>query len=143
MNTTTTTTVEQVRDFGARWAAAELGGDTETLASLAVDDFTLVGPLGFVLTREQWLDRYRSGDFVTHQLSWEAADIRSYGDGGTAIVIGVMEQRAAYRGNPADGRFRVTQVLARGSGAEPWRLAGLHLSPIAEPGRPAAEGGAR
>jgi hypothetical protein len=145
MNTTTTTS-DQVRHLGARWTAAELGGDTDTLEALAVDDFTLVGPLGFVLTREQWLDRYRSGDFVTHELGWEPADIREYGGsgdggGGTAIAVGVMEQRASYRGNPVDGRFRVTQVLVRGAGSgTPWRLAGLHLSPIAAPGGPGAPG---
>jgi ketosteroid isomerase-like protein len=139
----TTTTLGQVQDFGARWVAAELGGDTDALAALAADDFTLVGPLGFVLTREQWLDRYRNGDFVTHRLSWDAADVREYG--GTAVVIGVLEQQGAYRGSPANGRFRVTQLLARGLTDDSWRLAGLHLSPIAAPGGPgpASEGGAR
>jgi hypothetical protein len=33
-------------------------------------NFMLVGPLGFVLDKAQWLDRYSSGDFVTSALDW-------------------------------------------------------------------------
>ncbi len=122
-----TSTTDQIRTLGARWAEAELGGDADALAALATDDFALVGPLGFVLDRDQWLDRYRAGDFATYDLSWEVTGLREYGDG-TAVVLGVLDQRAAYRGTPADGRFRVTQIAVRAPDA--WRLAGLHLSPL-------------
>ena len=44
-----------------RWAAAEQGNDAETLDGLLADDFLGVGPLGFVLGREQWLGRFGNG----------------------------------------------------------------------------------
>jgi len=52
------TTDEEIRELGRRWAAAEERGDTGVLDELAVDGFRLVGPLGFVLDKRQWLERY-------------------------------------------------------------------------------------
>ena len=127
-----TSTEEQVREVGRVWADAEVRGDTETLAGLAADDFRLVGPLGFVLDKQQWLARYGGGDLVTEKLDWTGVEVRSFGD--TAVAIGVHEQVAKHRGNPVDGKFRATHVLVRDGGR--WRLAGIHLSPIGAPFTP-------
>ena len=100
---------------------------------MALDDFLLVGPLGFVLDKQQWLDRYRNGDLVTSSLRWTDTRARVLGD--TAIVIGVHDQEAAYHGQANNGQFRSTHVLVRGD--DGWRLASMHLSPImAPPGAP-------
>lgn len=123
------TTTDEIRDIGRRWAEAEVAGDVAGLDALAADDFALVGPLGFVLDRDQWLDRYRSGAFATSALSWDDVTVRDYGD--AAVAVGTVTQEAAYQGQPNDGRFRVTQVAVRGG--DGWRLAGLHYSPIAAP----------
>jgi hypothetical protein len=136
---------QQVRDLVGRWAAAEVAADTAVLDSLASADFRLVGPAGFVLDRQQWLDRYRGGDLVTTSLSIDDLDTRACGP--SAITIGVFTQQAAYQGRPASGRFRVTAVAVRDDdtggrpGEGPWRLAGVQLSPIMHP--PAGPGGAR
>ncbi|MGH3376434.1 MAG: hypothetical protein ACRDP6_17015 [Actinoallomurus sp.] len=42
------TTEHRIRELGSRWAEAEQCGDVEALGALSTDDFTLVGPLGFV-----------------------------------------------------------------------------------------------
>lgn len=123
------TTDEEIRELGRRWAAAEEQGDISVLDELAVDGFRLVGPLGFVLDRRQWLERYRDGDLVTQKLAWTDVEVRDLGQ--TAIAIGVHDQVASYQGNPANGRFRATHVLVRDEGR--WRLAGIHLSPIGGP----------
>ncbi|WP_410636358.1 nuclear transport factor 2 family protein [Amycolatopsis sp. cmx-4-83] len=122
-------TEEQVREFGRVWAAAEERGDTGVLAGLVVDGFRLVGPLGFVLDREQWLARYGGGDLVTEKLTWDEVEVRDFGT--TALAIGVHEQVARHRRNPVNGRFRATHVLVRDD--DRWRLAGMHLSPIGGP----------
>ena len=122
-------TEEQVREFGRVWAAAEERGDTAVLAGLAADGFRLVGPLGFVLDRDQWLARYGGGDLVTEKLAWDEVEVRDFGT--TAIAIGVHEQVAKHRGKPVNGRFRATHVLVRGD--DRWLLAGIHLSPIGGP----------
>ena len=122
-------TEEQVREFGRVWAAAEERGDTEALAGLATEEFRLVGPLGFVLDRAQWLARYGDGGLVTEKLDWAEVEVRDFG--GTAIAIGVHEQVATHQGNPVNGRFRATHVLVRAG--DRWQLAGIHLSPIGGP----------
>ncbi|MDQ7810331.1 nuclear transport factor 2 family protein [Amycolatopsis sp. A133] len=129
-------TEEQIREFGRVWATAEERGDTDVLAGLAADGFRLVGPLGFVLDREQWLARYGGGDLVTEKLAWTGVEVRDFGS--AAIAIGVHEQVATHRGNPVNGRFRGTHVLVREDGR--WRLAGIHLSPIGAPFVPGGDG---
>jgi ketosteroid isomerase-like protein len=120
---------EGVRQLGRRWADAEERGDSDALAALTTDDFVLVGPLGFVLDKQQWLDRYRTGDLVTKSLDWQDVEIRDYGD--CAVAVGVHTQQAAYRGTPVDGEFRATHIAIRRDAQ--WLLAGIQLSPIGAP----------
>jgi hypothetical protein len=105
------TTRNAIRELGDRWLGAEVDADVDTLQTLVTDDFRLVGPFGFVLDKEQWLDRYRSGDFSTSRLSWDDVDIRDYGE--AAISIGTQNQEAAYQGRPSNGAFRITHVFVR------------------------------
>ena len=123
------TTDEHIRELGRRWVAAELMGDADALAALTVEDFTLVGPLGFVLTKQQWLERYRTGALVTTSLTWDEVQVRDYGN--AAIAIGRHTQQATYQGQPADGQFRATHIAVRAG--DRWLLAGQHLSPIGGP----------
>jgi ketosteroid isomerase-like protein len=121
--------VAAIEELGKRWVEAELAGDTNAMDSLAHQDFLLVGPLGFILDKAQWLERYSSGAFVTSALDWRDTHVRVFGD--CAVVIGVHDQEAAYRGQPNNGQFRATHILIRDGGT--WRLIGMHLSPIATP----------
>lgn len=122
-------TEEQVRELGRRWVEAELKGDTAALDALSTDDFMLVGPVGFVLAKEQWLGRYRSNSLVTRSLRWDDLTIRVHGD--AAVIIGRHTQQAEHQGNPVDGEFRGTHVAVRHGDA--WLLAGVHLSPMGGP----------
>jgi ketosteroid isomerase-like protein len=127
----TTSTDTEIRELGRRWAEAELTADIPTLTELTADDFTIVGPLGFVLTREQWLAGYASGALVIRSLDWSDVQVREYGD--TAVAIGVRTQEATYDGKPAPGgRFRGTQILRRGTDGR-WHLVGVHLSQMVTP----------
>jgi hypothetical protein len=122
-------TDDEVQRLLERLTQAERAGDIAALDGLTAGDFTLVGPLGFVLTKEQWLDRYRSGALTTEALSWQPDTVRRHND--TAIVIGTQDQHARYQGHPVHGRFRATHVLLHLDAR--WRLASTHLSPIGEP----------
>lgn len=122
-------TEDAVDQLHRRWVDAEQRGDTDTLAALTTDDFVLVGPVGFVLNKQQWVDRYRSGDLVTNSLDWHDTQTRNYGD--CAVVVGIHSQKAAYRGKPVDGDFRSTHIAVRRDGQ--WLLAGIQLSPIGAP----------
>lgn len=128
----TTEDTAALDEFGTRWARAELARDGAALDAMADPDFLLVGPLGFVLDKAQWLDRYSSGDLVTSALLWRDTTVRVFGD--TAIVVGVHDQEATFRGQPSNGQFRSTHILV--GGPTGWRLVGMQLSPIGAPFRP-------
>ncbi|ANN17865.1 DUF4440 domain-containing protein [Amycolatopsis orientalis] len=122
-------TEKEIRDLGARWADAEVRGDTEALDAMTTPDFTLVGPLGFVLGKPRWLERYRDGDLVTEKLGWTEVEVRDYG--AAAVSVGVHAQEGTHQGHRVDGRFRVTHVFVRDG--DRWLIAGIHLSPIGGP----------
>jgi hypothetical protein len=126
---TPTTPLEELADLDRTITSAEIAGDTATLDALATDDFMLVGPVGFVLDKQQWLDRYRGGGLHTHALAFEDAVTRLHGD--YAIRIGRHIQLAEFQGRPVNGEFRATHIAVRDGGR--WRLAGVHLSPIGGP----------
>jgi hypothetical protein len=124
-----TTPLQDLAELDQAIARAEVDADVTTLDALATEDFTLVGPVGFVLDKPQWLDRYRGGGLRTRQLSFEDAVTRVYGN--TAIRIGRHVQQAEFQGRPVNGEFRATHVAVRDG--DRWRLAGVHLSPIGGP----------
>ena len=71
------------------WAAAERRGDAGELDRWLTPDFTAVGPRGFVLSKDQLLQRFLTGDLHYDSLSWQDASARVYG--AAAIVIGRQE----------------------------------------------------
>ncbi len=115
-----------VQALTRQWADAQQRGDTQALDALATDNFVLVGPRGAVLDKQQWLDRYRSGDLVTRSLVWDPGDVRDHGT--AAVVVGSHSQQAVYQGSTHDGTFRATQVAVQVDGR--WRIVAMHLSPI-------------
>ncbi|MCX2747808.1 nuclear transport factor 2 family protein [Arthrobacter sp. MI7-26] len=122
-----------IEELSFLWASAERNTDAAALDRLLAEDFTAVGARGFVLTRAQWLQRYQEAALVNEQFEWSINTVRTYGD--SAVLIGIQNQTAAYRGHPSSGQFRVTQIMIRRG--ERWQLAGLHLSPMAQPEEPA------
>jgi hypothetical protein len=118
-------------------AEAQTRSDVDALSGLLTDDFKLVGPLGFVVPKEQWLEQFHAGALQIESLEWDEVEIRTYADAGFAIAIGRLTQAATYAQNRSDGQFRVT-LIAIGRGVR-WQLAGAHYSPIAAPARPRSD----
>lgn len=128
--------MQAIEDFLAGWAAAEQAGDTIPLERLLASDFTAVGPLGFNLTREAWLARYRHGDLRYEKFS--VSEVTARRRGGTAIVIARNNTRGSYQGHPIPEAVRATLVNDGGR----WHLAAMHMSFIAgTPGPPPTPGG--
>jgi hypothetical protein len=117
---------DELVELDRRWTKAETEADVSTLDTLASDDFMLVGPVGFVLNKQQWLDRYRDRELVTRALAFEDTVTRVYDN--VALTIGRYVQEAEHKGTPANGEFRATRIAIRGGSQ--WRLAGVHLSVI-------------
>jgi ketosteroid isomerase-like protein len=122
-------TEQEVAQLTDTWATAELQGDTAFLEKLLADDFVGVGPLGFLLSRQEWLARHQSGDMKYDVHTLDEVKVRAYNE--AAIVIGRLTQEAIYRGNPVNVQMRSTLVFVRQH--EHWQLAGLHFCNIGQP----------
>jgi ketosteroid isomerase-like protein len=123
---TETRTIEATLD---RWIAAEIAGDTGALEQLLTDDYIGIGPLGFMLTKADWLQRYESGALKTVEMRQEERMPRLYGD--AAVVVSKQVQTVSYQGNPMSGEFRTSHVLIKQGGD--WKIAGQQISPIGAP----------
>lgn len=117
-------TVETFEELLRRWRDAEARGDTGALDPLLGSDFRGDGPAGYVLGKEQWLDRHRSGDLVISTFEWRATELRVRGR--TAIGSGVQTQVARYRGSDRSGEFACTVVALRGG--DRWLIVNVQLS---------------
>lgn len=132
MNAQTHDGADQVLALQRRWLEVELRGDVAALEPMLHEDFLAVGPLGFMLTKQQWFDRHRPGELEYQELTGEDATIRQFGD--ASIVVFAQTQRATYQGREVQApgnRFRVTLIVVREGGR--LAIAGVHLSPIAQP----------
>jgi Domain of unknown function (DUF4440) len=103
---------------------AEARGDAAALDALLDVEFCGDGLRGFVLTKQEWLDRYRTGDLVNEAFEWRDTRVRAHGN--AVVVTGVQCQRATYRGEDWSGWFRATLVAVRDNGR--WSIVNLQLS---------------
>jgi ketosteroid isomerase-like protein len=132
-----TTRSDDIEGLLTEWTAAERSGDAAALDKLLADDFTGVGPLGFTLSKQDWLDRHAAGDLTYRTFELGDVAIRRYGD--AAVVIARQSAAGAYRGREVPGDLRVTLVVADASGFP--KLASAHMSFIAgTPGAPPVPG---
>ncbi len=120
---------QEVARIAGAWATAELQSDTAFIERTLADDFVGVGPLGFLLTRQEWLARLQSGDLKYTAHTLDEVKVRVYNE--AAILIGRLTQEATYRGNPINVQLRTTLVFVRQDGQ--WKLAGLHFCNIGQP----------
>jgi ketosteroid isomerase-like protein len=125
------TTTTDVLDLVTSWADAEQANDAGALDGLLAGDFVGVGPLGFVLGRDQWLARFGNG-LENRAFAVEDAQVRDYG--AAAAVVGVLAQETSFRGGDNSGRSRLTLVAVRP--ADRWLLAGVHIGPLQQPAGP-------
>ncbi len=122
-------TEQEVAQLSDTWATAELQGDTAFLEKLLADDFVGVGPLGFLLSKQEWLARHQSGDMKYDVHTLDEVRVRAYTE--AAIVIGRLTQEATYRSNPMNVQMRTTLVFIHQHGQ--WQLASLHFCNIGQP----------
>lgn len=119
--------MQAIDSFLTEWAAAEQDGDTGTLETLLTGDFTAVGPLGFILTKQGWLARHRQGDFAYQAFGLDEVRARLLGE--AAVVTARTSTRGSYQGHPVPEAVRATLILVSDAGR--WKLAALHMSFIA------------
>lgn len=117
---------DTIRALQDEFDRAELHADAATLQRLLADDFLSIGPKGFVLDKQEWIDRHVH--FTYQQVDTSDLDIRLYDQ--TAIVRNVQRNRATYMDQQVELALRVSQVWVKQR--DEWRLAAIQFSPLAE-----------
>jgi len=117
----------QVEASSAAWADTETRGDVDAPGRILAEDFSGVGPRGFLLPCAAWLARHRSGDLRYETIVWDELTVRAYG--ATLLAIGRQDARGSYRGYDLGGQLRGTLIWVWQD--EAWRLAGVQYSPLA------------
>jgi hypothetical protein len=79
-------TEQEVTQLVDTWATAELQGNIALLEKILAADFVGIGPLGFLLTKQQWLARHQGGDMKYTAHTLDEVRVRAYNE--VAIVIG-------------------------------------------------------
>jgi ketosteroid isomerase-like protein len=131
------TTHLPVSEFLQRWAAAETAGDPAAVAACLTEDFRAVGPLGFELSREDWVARHAEGALAYRRFTIDDARARPIGD--AVVVLAHQHTEGTYRGTPVPSDLHTTLVI--GSDADGPRLRHVHMSFVAgTPGAPALPG---
>ena len=95
----------QVLDLLQRWADVELRGEADGYGDLLTSDFLGNGPVGFVLTADQWANRHR-GDLNNDEFQVQDPHVRIY-RGDTAVVEAVLRQKTTAMGRDTSGSFRL------------------------------------
>jgi hypothetical protein len=89
---------QEVMHLADTWATAELQGDVAFLERLLSDDFIGVGPLGFLLSKQEWLARHQTGDMKYDVHTLDEVKVRAYNE--AAIVIGRLTKGRDLSGQP-------------------------------------------
>jgi uncharacterized protein (TIGR02246 family) len=113
---------QEVSDLVKRYATAELNGDADAYDDLVTDDFRGIGPVGFVLNKQQWVGRL--ANVKNDAFEVKDATVRLYGD--TAVVVGVQDQTTTVMGRDTSGQFRLTLTVVKQDGK--WAIANAQLS---------------
>ena len=117
---------QQILRLQREFDTAELNDDRDALRQLIVEDFQSIGPRGFVLDKDQWINRHDR----FHYAALETSDheVRLYDR--AAIVRNVQRNTGVHDGQESRYVVRVGQVWVDQAGE--WRLAGIQFSPLAE-----------
>jgi hypothetical protein len=117
---------DTVRTVQDRVNAALPKSDWQTLNDLVAPDARIVGPKGFIVSRDTWIGIHQESQHQQVRLQTSETELHTYGNAG--IRFDVVDSECAYRGDTITGRFRVSQVWVNDDGR--WQLAAAQYASI-------------
>ena len=105
---------------------ASKAGDVKRLEAVLADDFTLGGPTGNIMEREEYVSAVREKVLVLESGKLDEVKVRVYGD--AAVVTGVMIVSGKHGDFDFSGNYRVTDTLIKHDGK--WQKVAGQMTPI-------------
>ncbi len=115
-----------VYDAREELVVALLRGDVHTLDTLVAPDCRIIGPKGFVTSRDEWIGVHQESAYTQVKLENIETDVRTYGD--AAICWDVQRSVCLYQGQTIEGKFNVTGMWCRTDGR--WQLVSLQYTSV-------------
>lgn len=104
----------------------EIRADANVLQELMAEDFLSIGPRGFVVTKQEWIDRHQLYRYLHLDITDRTVHLYEK----AAIVCDIQRNQSLYQGETREFNNRVMQVWVEIDGQ--WRLAGIQSSPLAQ-----------
>jgi hypothetical protein len=124
--TTPTATEDELRDAARQLNEALIAGDLDTLDQLVADRCRIVGPKGYHISKQEWIQTHASAVYEQVVLESVESDSVHYGD--TAIRSDLQRSECRYRGELVTGLYRVMATWVRGPHG--WQLAALQYTTV-------------
>jgi ketosteroid isomerase-like protein len=118
-----------IADVLATWTTAERTGDARALDALLAEDFVGIGPVGFVLDKPTWVERFAHG-LRYEQLHLDELEFHRHG--GTIVVVAHQYAVGDANGTPVPTDTRVSFTVVTDAGGNS-TIAGMQYSFIGAP----------
>jgi len=105
---------------------ALLRSDGRTLDDLVAPTAAIIGPRGFMISRDDWIDVHQSADYRQVRLETLEATVHAYDS--AVVHCDVMDSECLYQGQTITGRFRVTHVWV--TDHHRWQLAAVQYTAL-------------
>src|SRR5205814_4446650 len=117
----------QIRKIEQDWVNAIMKRDSAYITKLETDDFTMTGPDGKLLSKEEDLKNVTSPQIVFDDLKIDDLKIRIYGD--TAVASGLGTLKGHDHDNDISGPYSWTDVFIKRGGE--WKAIAAHVTTVA------------
>ncbi len=105
---------------------ALLSSDWETLDGLVAPDAQIIGPKGFLISRDVWIGVHREAAYEQVRLEVTESAVHAYDNGG--VRIDSVESECRYNGELITGSFRVSQAWMTDRGR--WQLVAMQYTAL-------------
>ncbi|HZC26416.1 MAG TPA: nuclear transport factor 2 family protein [Actinopolymorphaceae bacterium] len=121
---TVTEVEETIAESQQALNTALMDGDAEELERLVATDCRIVGPKGFIVAKDEWINVHSSGVYELVFLRTVQSEVISYGD--AAVRCDVQHSKCIYKGQDISGEYRVLSVWVRKDSS--WQLAAIQYT---------------
>jgi hypothetical protein len=102
-------------------------GDPGALGELVSPDCQIIGPKGYRISKEEWVETHSAQIYEQVLLEALETDVRRHGD--AAVCSQLQRSECRYRGEVITGLFRVLSVWIHA--ADAWRLVAVQYTAVA------------
>jgi ketosteroid isomerase-like protein len=111
---TDSASVQQIKDLEQRWLDGLKKPDSGALETILADDFTLTGPDGKVVGKDQFIQGLKDGGLKIDSIDNSDIKIRVYGE--AAVAVGKTSIKGNIGGNDITGDYAFTDTFIHKDG---------------------------